>query len=144
MRSLLLLRRYITSDLSRESLQEGEVGQLLHRLLTWLTFRIKSNEGPLVIKKLCTALVAYFLRSSASWERCLLHLICSLSEAEAVNYDLMMSEHYEIATRVVTSLEAPQLLTVMWFATILVEEVSRTSSESRLTSASHRSTHIGT
>ncbi|KAL8985229.1 MAG: hypothetical protein Q9205_001008 [Flavoplaca limonia] len=96
-----------------ESLQEGEVGQLLHRLLTWLTFRIKSNEGPLVIKKLCTALVAYFLRSSASWERCLLHLICSLSEAEAVNYELMMSEHYEIATRVVTSLEAPQLLTVI-------------------------------
>ncbi|KAL9640903.1 MAG: hypothetical protein Q9204_000523 [Flavoplaca sp. TL-2023a] len=51
-----------------ESLQEGEVAQLLHRLLTWLTFRIKSNEGPLVIKKLCTALVAYFLRSSASYK----------------------------------------------------------------------------
>ncbi|KAI4239359.1 MAG: hypothetical protein LQ349_000458 [Xanthoria aureola] len=95
------------------------------------------NEGPLVVKKLCTALVAYFLRSSASWERCLLHLICSLSEGEPVNYDLMMAEHYDVASRVVTSLEAPQLMTAVWFATTLVEEVGRTSSESRLTHRFH-------
>ncbi|KAL9000030.1 MAG: hypothetical protein Q9169_001275 [Polycauliona sp. 2 TL-2023] len=121
-----------------ESLKEGEVEQLLHQLVTWLTLRVKSNETPLVVKKLCTALVAYFLRSSASWQRCLLHLICSLSEEECVNYELMMSQHYELATRVVTSLGAPQLLAAMWFATTLVQEVGRTSLENRLTSVRQR------
>lgn len=146
MGSLLLLDRYLLSDQEncRDSLKEAEIGQLLHRLLNWLTLRIKFNEGPLVVKKLCTALVAYFLRSSASWERCLLHLICSLSEGEPVSYELMMSEHYDVASRVVTSLEAPQLLTAIWFATTLVEEVGRTSSESRLMSVSQRFRHVGT
>lgn len=145
MRSLLLRDGYLLSNQEnrRDSLKEAEVGQLLHRLLNWLTVRIKYNEGPLVVKKLCTALVAYFLRSSASWERCLLHLICSLSEGEPVNYDLMMAEHYDVASRVVTSLEAPQLMTAIWFATTLVEEVGRTSSESRLTSVSQRFRHVG-
>lgn len=146
MGSLLLLDPYLLSnrETCRDSLKEAEIGQLLHQLLNWLTLRIKFKEGPLVVKKLCTALVAYFLRSSASWERCLLHLICSLSEGEPVSYELMMSEHYEVASRVVTSLEAPQLLTAIWFATTLVEEVGRTSSESRLTSVSQRFRHVST
>ncbi|KAL8657900.1 MAG: hypothetical protein Q9226_001450 [Calogaya cf. arnoldii] len=81
------------------------------------------------------ALVAYFLQSSDSWERCLLHLICSLSQGEPIDYAVMESQHSDIASRVVISLGPTQLLTAIWFATTLVEDVGRTSSESRLTSA---------
>ena len=144
---LLLLpgRHFVSNDpFSRDSLAEGQALQLLYQLIRWLTLRIKSNEGPLVIKKLCTALVAYFLQSSASWERCLLHLICSLSQGEPVDYAVMESQHPDIASLVVTSLGPTHLLTAIWFATTLVDEVGRTSSESRLTSVSQRSRYVGT
>ncbi|KAL8782535.1 MAG: hypothetical protein Q9213_005300 [Squamulea squamosa] len=119
------------------SLREDETGPILHRLLEWLISRLKSNERAKVIKKLCAALVAYFLRSPASWARCLLHLICSMSEGKPVNYVDMMSVHYQYATQKVKILDQSQLRTALWFATTLVEEVGKTDSESIRTSGDY-------
>ncbi|KAL8734875.1 MAG: hypothetical protein Q9166_001227 [cf. Caloplaca sp. 2 TL-2023] len=111
-----------------DSLKAEDTGPLLHRLLQLLTLRTNAGDGALVTKKLCTALVAYFLRPSVSWDRCLLHLVCCLGEGNAVSYEQLMSSSYTEASQVVQSLEKPQLLTALWFATTLVEEVGKTSS----------------
>lgn len=128
--------------LSRDTLKHADRGPLLHRLLHWLTLRVNAGEGPLVIKKICTSLVAYFLHPTVMWNRCLLHLVCCLHQGDAVDYEQLMSSHDQDATQVIPNLSKGQLLTALWFAVTLVEEVGKTNYASIQTSVCRRSTQI--
>ncbi|KAI4095613.1 MAG: hypothetical protein LQ344_001544 [Seirophora lacunosa] len=119
------------------TLEEQDTGPLLHRLLHWLTLRVNAQEAPLVTRKLCSSLVAYFLRPTVSWDRCLLHLVCCLNAGDAVNYGQLMSSPDKDVTRVVPNLGKTQLLASIWFALNLVEEVSKTSSTDHRTHKYH-------
>ncbi|KAL9008180.1 MAG: hypothetical protein Q9173_006666 [Seirophora scorigena] len=112
----------------RHTLGERDTEPLLHKILHWLTIRVNAQEAPLVTRKLCSSLVAYFLRPTVSWDRCLLHLVCCLNAGDAVNYGQLMSSPDKDVTRVVPNLGRNQLLASIWFALNLVEEVSKTSS----------------
>ncbi|KAL9030625.1 MAG: hypothetical protein Q9196_001281 [Gyalolechia fulgens] len=118
-----------------DTLKDADRGPLLHRLLHWLTRRVNAGEGSLVIRKLCTSLVAYFLRPMVTWNRCLLHLVCCLRQGDAVDYEQLMSSHDQDAAQVIPNLSKAQLLTALWFAVTLVEEVGKTSHASIQTSA---------
>ncbi|KAL9601742.1 MAG: hypothetical protein Q9219_002353 [cf. Caloplaca sp. 3 TL-2023] len=113
-----------------DTLGDEDRRTILHRLLQWLTLRVNAGEGPLVIRKLCTALVAYFLRPTTTWNRCLLHLVCCLHQGVAVGYEELMSSHTEDTTRLIPNLAKPQLLAALCFAVTIVEEVGKISSTS--------------
>ncbi|KAL9579114.1 MAG: hypothetical protein Q9203_006837 [Teloschistes exilis] len=124
-----------------DSLKEGDTGPVLTRLLQWLALRIDAGESALVTKKICSALVAYFFRPSVAWDRCLLHVICCLSEGGAVSYDQLTTTSNKDSTLIISSLEKQKLLTALWFATTLIEEVSKTNPFSIKTSVSRRKHH---
>ncbi|KAL8972694.1 MAG: hypothetical protein Q9183_000412, partial [Haloplaca sp. 2 TL-2023] len=97
----------------------------------------KLSPGALVVRKLCAALIAYFLRQSVSWSRCVLHVLCCLSQKSAITYDHSLLDPQNQAAMVVPTMGRDQLLTATWFATILVEEVSKTNPYSAKTSKYH-------
>ncbi|KAL8764203.1 MAG: hypothetical protein Q9184_000172 [Pyrenodesmia sp. 2 TL-2023] len=120
-----------------DELEVEDTAPLLHRLLHWITLSVQVEKGPLVVRKLCTSLVAYFLRPTVSWNRCLLHLVCCFNAGEAVSYEQLMSTSDKDAARIVPSLGREQLLASIWFALNLIEEVEMTSPASIQTHKFH-------
>ena len=103
---------------------------LLTRLLQWFVRLVNQGEGSLVIKKLCTSLIAYFFRPSVSWDKCLLHVLLCFKEGDAVNQDRLKDLSALDATSIMPQLQRPQLLATLWFATNLIEEVGKTDAAS--------------
>lgn len=101
------------------------------RLLSWLVRLVSQNEAPLVLRKLCAALVAYFIRPSSTWENCLRHLVCSLYRAQAVSTESLKS--YPPTVNVYSALNQAQAITTLWFGSMLVEEVAKTDNDSMQT-----------
>lgn len=90
----------------------------------------------MVVRKLCASLVAYFLRPTVSWPKCLLQLLSCLNAGGAVAYEHLMSDHAEGAAQILPTLGRSQLLTALWFSVTLIEEVGKTSPTSIQTSVS--------
>lgn len=110
------------------TLSAEDAAALLDRLLTWLIRLVVAGEGPLVIRKLCSSLVAYFLRPSISWDECLRHLLCCLVAGGVVNHEDL--PRYDSSIWLMTALNDLQLKTLLWLSTSLVEEVGKTNSNS--------------
>jgi hypothetical protein len=89
---------------------------------------MERSEGALVVRKLCSALVAYFLQFSTSWTNCVKHLICCLYSDKAVPYSAL-DEAPDVAVLLQT-LSNPKAVAIFWFAATLVEEVGKTDSNS--------------
>ncbi|KAI9818503.1 MAG: hypothetical protein M1827_000562 [Pycnora praestabilis] len=111
-----------------DSLDQENVQPLLYRLISWLVRLSSQDEGPLVVRKLCSALVAYFLRPNVSWEKCIRHLICSFCNGEAILLESM--GQYPATPDLVPRLSHPQAAAAFWFSSTLVEEVGKISSGS--------------
>ena len=107
------------------TLSAEDAAALLYRLLTWLVQLVQAGDRPIVIRKLCSALVAYFLKPSTSWKRCLRHLLSCFAAGKVVGSDdlVQFPSTHELLSQVSTL----QLKTTLWFATALVEEVGKTS-----------------
>lgn len=82
----------------------------------------------MVVKKLCSVLVAYFMHFSESWTRCVKHIILSLSASQAIPYDAI--DGAPDTADLVEGLSDANLLAIFWFSTALVEEVGKTDSAS--------------
>ena len=108
------------------TLSVGDATGLLQRLLTWLIQLVQVGDGPLVIKKLCSSLVAYFLRASTSWDRCLRHVICCLVVGRYYPHSHL--EQLAPTVELLAQSNPLQLKTSLWFSTTLVEEVGKTNS----------------
>ena len=113
---------------TRETLSAEEVLTLLDRLLLWLLRSVKSMEKPLVTKKLCAALAAYFLRPHVSWNHCVRHLICCFKAGGVVPSQAVLQ--HTMTAELVMNLDQFQLMTALWFSTILIEEVGKTDASS--------------
>jgi hypothetical protein len=111
--------------LIRDSLSPEEASSLLDRLLLWLVRLTNSMEKPLVLRKICASLVAYFLRPRIIWEHCVRHLICCFSVGDVVPSQTV-SQHPSTAELVI-KLSELQLTTALWFSSNLVEEVGKTN-----------------
>ncbi|CAL3965652.1 unnamed protein product [Diplocarpon coronariae] len=118
-----------------QSLSEGDAQALLQTLIGWLIRCLQNSEGTLVIRKLCSTLVAYWLQFSASWTNCVKHLMLCLFANEALPYSALEGTQ-ETAVLVDTisksesSTSLSKSVVLFWFAATLVEEVAKTDSSS--------------
>ncbi|KAI4213711.1 MAG: hypothetical protein LQ351_003677 [Letrouitia transgressa] len=116
------------------SLDEGDAVSLLDRLLHWLVKLVAVGEGQLVLRKLCTSLVAYFLCPLASWDKSLRHLLCCFQAGSAVRTDAL--GQFPSTSDLIRRMDRLQTLTILWFATTLIEEVGKITPISAQTSVS--------
>lgn len=120
-----------SNELFRDSLRPEDAESLLMRLLSWLVRLVSQNEAALVLRKLCAALVAYFIRPSSTWEFCLRHLICSFYSTQAVSTESLNG--YPPTADIYPALNQAEAIITLWFGSMLVEEVARTDNDSMQT-----------
>jgi hypothetical protein len=85
-----------------------------------------NSEGGLVVKKLCSTLVAYFIQFSTSWVDCVKHIMYCMCVNEALPYD-QLSAAPEISI-LVQNISYEEAVAVFWFASTLVDEVVKMDS----------------
>ncbi|KAK4190430.1 putative importin [Podospora australis] len=110
------------------SLSEDDASGLLESIIGWTIQALVDGAGAFVVKKLCSALITYFVQFSHIWPNCLRHFIYCLdlgrgSRAEALD-DALTSEI------LVQNLDSQKLKVAIWFTTSLVEEVGKTDMNS--------------
>ncbi len=101
------------------SLTESEARSLVERLLQHLIRLVNRGESALVIKKLCSALVAYYLLPSTLWSRPVFNVMVSLSQRQG--FDISGLSTLDLAQ----SLSNHQLLAALWFSMGLAEEAKQ-------------------
>ena len=110
-----------TVKIKRDSatLDEVEAASLLDRILEHLVRLVGHGESALVVKKLCNALIAYYLLPSTTWQQPVFDLMVSLANGQGIVIGDL--SHLEIAK----SLGNFQLLAILWFAMGLAEEAKQ-------------------
>ncbi|KAL2017293.1 hypothetical protein VTK56DRAFT_2316 [Thermocarpiscus australiensis] len=112
--------------LNRDSadLSEDDAKGLLQNIIGWVIQSLVDGAGAFVTKKLCSALVTYFIHFSHLWPGCVRHFVYCLdigrgapveSLDDALETDVLISK-----------LGRQKLRAAVWFATSLVEEVGKT------------------
>ncbi|EAQ91436.1 hypothetical protein CHGG_03371 [Chaetomium globosum CBS 148.51] len=112
--------------LNRDSsgLSEDDAKGLLENIIGWTIQSLADGAGNFVIKKLCTALVTYFMHFSHLWPNCIRHFIYCLDLGQGTPVDSLDNA---LPTDVLVGKLGPQKLKVaIWFATSFVEEVGKT------------------
>lgn len=113
-----------TETLIRESLGLLDAKTLLNQLINWLIRLVDPMAGPLVVRKLCSTLVVFFLHFSSLWPNCEKHLIHSLCTGEAAPLEILNST-LDIAI-LVEKLTLQKASAALWFSSALAEEVGKT------------------
>ncbi|KAL2156546.1 hypothetical protein VTH82DRAFT_1291 [Thermothelomyces myriococcoides] len=112
--------------LNRDSsgLSEDDAKTLLENIISWTIQSLADGAGSFVVKKLCTALVTFFMHFSHLWPNCIRHFIHCLdlgrgapvgSLDDALPTDILVGK-----------LDRHKLRLAIWLATSLVEEVGKT------------------
>lgn len=102
--------------------------ELLATLINWVLQSLGEGSAAFVIKKLCSALITFFLHYPSLWANCLRHFVYCLDVGSAVPLE---SVDEKLPTTVlVEGLEPQKLKLAIWFATALVEEVGKTDMNS--------------
>ena len=120
--------------LLRDSLSDQDAAMLLNTLIQWLIQLCNSGAPKVVIKKLCSALVSYYLRPSGVWKQCIRHLVLCMNDGEVIPVTSMYQR--PPTSSVVPSLTLNSTLAILWFARSLAEEVGKAYSSSLQTYAS--------
>ena len=115
-------------EISRDSLNDQDAALLLNTLIQWLIQLCNSGASKVVIKKLCAALVSYYLRPSGVWKQCIRHLVLCMNDGEVIPVTSM--DHRPPTSSVVPSLSPNSTLAILWFARTLAEEVGKAYSSS--------------
>lgn len=93
------------------------------RLISWFVRLVSRGESALVTRKLCSTLTTYYLRSPVHWKRPLLHAALSLQSRDAASEpDPDASVNM---ANICKSLSMPQVVSLLWFAGTLADEVGR-------------------
>ncbi|CZR59294.1 related to KAP122 Member of the karyopherin-beta family, nuclear import [Phialocephala subalpina] len=109
-----------------KSLSEDDAQALLQTLITWLIRCMVNSEGGLVVKKLCSTLVAYFIQFSTSWVDCVKHIMYCMCVNEALPYDQLSAAPE--SSILVQNISNERAVAVFWFASTLVDEVGKMDS----------------
>jgi hypothetical protein len=109
---------------TRESLSLLDAKALLNQLINWLIRHADPMTGQLVVRKLCSTLVVYFLHFSSLWPNCIKHLIHSLCIGEAAPLESL--DRTSDITVLVERLTSQKASAALWFSTALAEEVGKT------------------
>jgi len=111
-----------------DSLGAPDTVALLDRLLQWLVRLADAREGTLVLRKLCSTLVAYFLRPSVNWDHCVRHIVCCMRSGDVLSSETVSSTG--TLGDVLSNLNTLKVTIVLWFAAALVEEVGKVNPNS--------------
>ena len=109
-------------------MSENDAQALLQNLIMWLIRSLENGEGALVIRKLCSTLAAYFLQFSASWNRCVKHLLYCLYAEQVSPYGVL--DGAPDTSVLVRSISSEKAIIVFWFISTLVEDVGKMDSTS--------------
>jgi len=84
---------------------------------------LDNNVGVVVIRKLCSTLVTYFLYFSVEWTECIKHLMYCLCTNQGVQYDLL-KDAPDVSV-LVQSLSHQRAFAVLCFAAGLADEIGK-------------------
>ncbi|KAI9729993.1 MAG: hypothetical protein M1834_006191 [Cirrosporium novae-zelandiae] len=115
----------INQDL--DSLSDADIEALQQRLIGWLVRLVGQGEKPLVIRKLCSTLVSYFLHLRVSWILCIRQVIYSL-----INGDYVPENAIQELQPQALNLQSSQRLAALWFTSALAEEGARCESNPKI------------
>ncbi|KAK0629841.1 armadillo-type protein [Bombardia bombarda] len=120
----------IIVKLNRDSagLTEDDAKELLQNIVGWVLQSLVDGSAAFVTKKLCSALVTYFIHFSHLWSGCFRHFLYCLEigqSAPAASLDEGLQ-----TSAIVERLDSCKLRAAVWFATSLVEEVGKTDMNS--------------
>lgn len=101
---------------------------MLQNLITWLVHSLGDGSGPIVVRKLCSALVAYYIHYSHTWSKCIHHLLCSLDHGAAVPIEEIGDSL--ALEQIIRELDTPKFLAASWFAAALAEETEKVDTKS--------------
>lgn len=104
------------------TLAEDDAKQLLLSLINWFVRSLTNGSMALVIRKLASALVTFFVHFSRLWPDCVHHLLYCLDMGHAVPRD---ESETSPTSDLLSSLSESSFLAAIWFITALVEDVSR-------------------
>lgn len=113
---------------TRNSLSDADASSLLDRLIESLIRLVNTGESHRVIRKLCSSLVAYYLRPAATWKLCIRHLVLSFNEGRVVP-SMTLTQAPETGL-VAAKLSLACLKAILWFSGGLVEEVGKADTAS--------------
>lgn len=111
-----------------KSLSDDDARALLQNIIGWLIRCLRNGEGALVVRKLCSTLVTYFLQFSTSWTNCVKHLMYCVCIEQPSPYGTL-GDAPETAVLVQNMLNE-KAIAILWFASTLVEEVGKMDSNS--------------
>ncbi|KAK4227944.1 putative importin [Podospora fimiseda] len=117
------------------SLSEDDAKGLLESIINWTIQSMQDGAGPIVTRKLCSALVTYFVHFSHLWPNCVHHFIYCLDLGRGTRADAV--DDALASNILVDKLDRPKLRVAVWFAITLVEEVGKTDMNSAAYSELH-------
>ncbi|KAI0400949.1 armadillo-type protein [Xylaria palmicola] len=118
----------IIVKLNTERLSDDDALSVLQNLITWLVHSLSDGSGPIVIRKLCSALVAYYIHYSHTWSKCIRHLVHCLDRNAAVAIEEAGGSFP--LEQVIRELDTQKFLVASWFAAALAEETEKVDTKS--------------
>ncbi|KAI0022088.1 armadillo-type protein [Xylariomycetidae sp. FL0641] len=119
----------IIVKLNTEKLSNDEDAlAVLQNITTWLINSLDDGSGPLVTRKLCSALVTYFIHYSHTWVKCMRHLIRSLDLGRSASVEEV--EDITPIEQLVQNFSTPKSQAANWFAAALAEEAEKVDTKS--------------
>ncbi|KAK3368200.1 armadillo-type protein [Podospora didyma] len=124
--------------LNRDSaeLSEDEAKGLIENIVGWVLQSLADGSGAFVTKKLCSALVTYFIHFSHLWPSCVRHFVSCLDIGRAFPPDAL--DDTLPTKELVLKLNGQQTKLAVWFIASLVDEVGKTDMNSPKYSNLHR------
>ncbi|KAI0860991.1 armadillo-type protein [Xylaria cubensis] len=113
----------IIVKLNTERLSDHDALSVLQNLITWLVHSLNDGSGNIVIRKLCSALVTYYIHYSHTWPTCIRHLILSIDRNAAV--PIAEVEGSPPLEQVIQELDTQKFLAASWFAAALAEDIGK-------------------
>lgn len=110
------------------TLAEDDAKQLLQSLIGWFVRSLADGSGAIVIRKLASALVTFFIQFPHLWPGCVRHLLYCLDLGRAVPRDESKNAP---TSNLLSSLNESSFLAAIWFITVLVEDVAKTEMKSQ-------------
>ncbi|KND92626.1 Importin beta-like protein [Tolypocladium ophioglossoides CBS 100239] len=105
------------------SLSDEDAAELLVRLVGWYLESLSQPSGPLVSRKLASAIATFFLHFHRLWPRYLCHLIVCLASRQSCRLGAI--DDSIDTTAALASLDPAQLQAALWVATSVMEDVGR-------------------
>ena len=96
--------------------------------MSWLVGSSVDGSGPLVVRKLCSALSTYFIHFPRLWPFCIRHLVHCLNIGHAVPVD--GADLIPQTSQTAGSLTLTKLQVTVWFAGSFVEDIGKTDMNS--------------